>query len=78
MQALGTTEVTLAMTPLQIVIFTLFVVFYIPCLATITVLWKEIGKQRTILAIGLTLVLAVGISLLARAVYSFSQISEFF
>lgn len=78
MQALGTTDVTLAMTPLQIVVFTLFVVFYIPCLATITVLWKEIGKQRTILAIGLTLVLAIGISLLARVVYSFSQISEFF
>jgi ferrous iron transport protein B len=70
MQALGTTEVTLAMTPLQIVIFTLFVVFYIPCLATITVLWKEIGKRRTMLAMGLTFVLAVGISFLARVLFS--------
>ncbi len=70
MQALGTTDVSTVMTPLQIVIFTLFVVFYIPCLATITVLWKEIGKQRTILAMGLTLALAVSISLLARILLS--------
>lgn len=70
MQALGTTDVSAAMTPLQIVIFTLFVVFYIPCLATITVLWKEIGKQKTILVIGLTLILAVGVSLLARGLYA--------
>ncbi|MDZ7292899.1 MAG: ferrous iron transport protein B [candidate division KSB1 bacterium] len=68
MHALGTTDVTTAMTPVQIGVFTLFVVFYIPCLATITVLWKEIGKQRTILAIALTLILAVGISLLGRFV----------
>lgn len=39
---------------------------------------SEIGKQRAILAVGLTLVLAIGISLFARAVDSFSQISEFF
>lgn len=42
MQALGTTNITAAMTPLQIIIFTLFVVFYIPCLATITVDRKSV------------------------------------
>jgi ferrous iron transport protein B len=66
MQALGTNNITTVMTPLQIMIFTLFVVFYIPCLATITVLWKEVGKKRAVLAIGLTLALAVTISLIAR------------
>jgi ferrous iron transport protein B len=69
MQALGTTQIATVMTPIQIVIFTLFVVFYIPCLATITVLWKEIGKQKTILVIGLTLGLAGGVSLLVRGLH---------
>jgi ferrous iron transport protein B len=85
MQALGTTNVASVMTPLQIIIFTLFVVFYIPCLATITVLWRELGKQRTIAAIVLTLALAVGISLCMRAAtqilnlpHVISQLSEFF
>ncbi len=72
MQALGTTDIATAMTPAQMMIFTMFVVFYIPCLATITVLWKELGKGRTILIATLTLVLAIVIGALTRAGFAWS------
>ena len=49
-QALGTTQVLTVMIKTQIMVFTVFVIFYIPCLATIAALWKEIGKwKRSIL-----------------------------
>jgi ferrous iron transport protein B len=66
MQAVGTTDIATVMTPGQIMVFTLFVVFYIPCLATITVLWREIGRARTILIAALTLILALVVGVLTR------------
>ena len=41
MQALGTTHVLGAMTTAQIVIFTLFVTFYLPCMATLASMMRE-------------------------------------
>jgi ferrous iron transport protein B len=65
-QALGTNQVLTMMTPTQIVVFTVFVTFYIPCLATIAALWREIGKKGAWGAILLTLLVAVILSLAAR------------
>ena len=48
MQALGTPNVLSVMTTSQIVVFTLFVTFYIPCVATLAVLAKEIGWKLTL------------------------------
>jgi len=67
-QALGTTHVASALTPVQMMTFTMFVVFYIPCLATITVLWRELGKGRTILLAALTLVIALAVGTLTQRV----------
>ena len=50
-QALGTSQVLTVMTKAQVMVFTVFVTFYIPCLATIAALWKEIGKKGALLAI---------------------------
>jgi ferrous iron transport protein B len=50
-QALGTTQVLTVMTKTQIMVFTIFVTFYIPCLATIAALWREIGKKGALMAI---------------------------
>jgi ferrous iron transport protein B len=50
-QALGTTQVLTVMTKTQIMVFTVFLMFYIPCLATIATLWREIGKKGTLVAI---------------------------
>lgn len=67
-QALGTVEITTVMTTAQILVFTLFVTFYIPCLATIAALVKELGKKLTALAVAYSLVLATVVGVAARFV----------
>jgi len=71
MQAVGTTDVHSVMTSAQILIFTLFVTFYLPCLATLASMVREVGRKLTVAAAGALLVLAVVISLLARGVLHF-------
>jgi ferrous iron transport protein B len=68
MQALGTTNVVSVMTTAQILIFTLFVTFYLPCLATLASMMRELGWRLTTAAAGALLALAVIISLAARVV----------
>lgn len=70
-QALGTTQVLAAMTKTQVMVFTVFVTFYIPCLATIAALWKEIGKKGAILAIFFTLTVAIILALMTRIFWGF-------
>ena len=65
-QALGTNEVSTVMSQTQILAFTIFVTFYIPCLATIGVLWKEIGRRGALLTVILTLATATVLGLLTR------------
>jgi ferrous iron transport protein B len=67
-QALGTNQVSTVMTQTQILAFTIFVTFYIPCLATIGILWKEVGKRGVLLAVLLTLCTATLLGLLTRLV----------
>jgi len=68
MQALGTTSVASVMSVAQILIFTLFVTFYLPCMATLASMFRELGWRLTTAAAAALLVLAVGISLAARGV----------
>jgi len=65
-QALGTTQVLTVMTKSQIMVFTVFVTFYIPCLATIAALWREIGKKGALLAILFTLSVAIILALITH------------
>jgi ferrous iron transport protein B len=65
-QALGTTQVLTVMTKTQVMVFTVFVTFYIPCLATIAALWKEIGKKGALVAVLFTLSVAIILALMAR------------
>jgi ferrous iron transport protein B len=67
-QALGTTQVLAVMTKTQVMVFAVFVTFYIPCLATIAALWKEIGKKGALLAILFTLAVAIILALAIRGV----------
>ncbi len=69
-QALGTSQVLSVMTYLQIMVFTIFIMFYIPCLATIAVLIKELGMRWTIAVIGITLFLATILSLVFKFSYT--------
>jgi len=68
-QAIGTSNVAAAMSTTQIMTFTIFIIFYVPCVATIAVLWKEIGSKRTLFTITFTFVLAVILATITRFVY---------
>ncbi len=60
-QALGLSslsQIPNALTPNQMLIFTIFVIFYIPCLATIAAIRKEVGLKNTIYISTATLLLA--------------------
>jgi ferrous iron transport protein B len=65
-QALGTTEILAVMTKTQVIVFTVFVTFYIPCLATIAALWKEIGKKGALVAVLFTLSVAIILAFVTR------------
>jgi ferrous iron transport protein B len=69
-QVLGTTHVTSMVTPAQLLIFTVFVTFYFPCVATLGALLKEVGGKLTLLAVTYTTILAVGLSIAVRLLTS--------
>lgn len=46
---LGTTNFAQVLTPVQMVVFTLVAMFYIPCIATIAALVKEFGLKKALL-----------------------------
>ena len=64
----GTAGVLAVLSPLQVVVLAVFTTFYVPCLATISVLAREFGWRRTGLVVGGTFGLAVALSLLLRLV----------
>ena len=70
-QAMGTTDIQSVMSPTQILVFTLFVVFYIPCLATIGILIKEINYRKTAFIVILTTIIAFIVALFGRVIGSF-------
>ena len=65
-EALGTTQITTVLTHAQLLTFTVFVIFYIPCAATIAALSREIGWKGAATAVVSTLALATVLALLAR------------
>lgn len=65
-QALGTANVSTVLNPAQIIVFTIFVTFYMPCLATIAALWREIGKKGVLWASIISILVAIFLSLATR------------
>jgi ferrous iron transport protein B len=67
-QALGTIDFGSALTKTQMVVYATFVMFYLPCLATLSALKRELNT-RAMLAIGaLTVVIALVSALLVRGI----------
>jgi len=66
MQALGTTNILSVMTPTQIMVFTIFITFYVPCVATIAMIFNELGLRWTLGIAGFTLLLATSLALLFK------------
>ena len=69
-QALGTSQVGMVMSDSQLMAFTLFVVFYVPCVATVAAMAKELGWKDTIWISALTVVLATVIAGSARGLFA--------
>jgi ferrous iron transport protein B len=67
-QALNVSDLSTAMTQIQMITFAVFVIFYVPCLATLVVIRKELGGKDAILITGLTIVVATVASILARGI----------
>lgn len=63
---LGTPHITTVLSPLQILVFTTFVLFYIPCVSYISFLWREFGVKYTLFAVVLSLAVATFTALIVR------------
>ncbi|MBM3306024.1 MAG: ferrous iron transport protein B [Candidatus Aminicenantes bacterium] len=70
LQALGVEyqDLLTAITREQIIVFTVFISFFIPCLSTFAILWKEIGKKWAFVSVGLSVSVALALSWLVRLV----------
>jgi ferrous iron transport protein B len=70
LQALGVDYQNLmsVITREQIVVFTVFISFFIPCLSTFAILWKEIGRRYAFLSAALSIAVAIALSGLVRLV----------
>ncbi len=65
-EALGTTQLQTVLTQTQLLTFTIFVLFYIPCASTIAALSREIGWRGAAAAVVASLSLALALGLLTR------------
>ncbi len=52
----------------QIIVFTVFVSFFIPCLSTVAIIWKEIGRKVALVSMGLNVTVAIIVSFIVRLI----------
>lgn len=71
-QALGVgyQQLLNVITKVQLLVFVVFVNFFIPCLSTLVMIWKELGRRIALISIGLNLSVAVVVSFLIRVIFS--------
>ncbi len=67
-QALGVADFSSALTSVQMLTFTVFVVFYVPCLATLAALKRELNTRDMLLIAALTVLIATATALMTRGV----------
>ena len=65
-QALGTHDLLSVMTHTQMMVFTVFSMFYVPCLATVGVLRSVLGNRGMLTVLLLTTGIGVALALAAR------------
>lgn len=68
---LGTTNFALVMTPVQMMVFALVVMLYIPCAATVAALVKEIGYKKALLITVVEVVFAIIVGGIAYRLFTF-------
>jgi ferrous iron transport protein B len=71
LQALGVgyKDLLTAVSREQIMTFAIFVNFFIPCLSTFAILWREIGRRYALLSVALSIGVALALSHLARLIF---------
>jgi ferrous iron transport protein B len=62
------------MSAAQILTFTIFVTFYVPCLATLAAMTKEIGSRLTALSAAYSVALATVLAVASRLLFRFIHI----
>ena len=67
-QALGTVDFASVLTWVQMLVYATFVMFYLPCLATLAVLKRELGTRPMGIIAGVTVVVALFAALVVRGV----------
>jgi ferrous iron transport protein B len=65
-QAMGGGDLKDMLTGVQMITFSVFVVFYVPCLATLMVIRKELGTKAMAAIAGMTVIIATAAGLFAR------------
>ncbi|MBI5965932.1 MAG: ferrous iron transporter B [Chloroflexi bacterium] len=67
-QALGTADFKSALSSEQMIVYATFVMFYLPCLATLSILRRELGTRAMLTISALTVIVALLAALLTRGV----------
>jgi ferrous iron transport protein B len=67
-QALGTSNFSAVLTSEQMLVYATFVMFYLPCLATLAVLRRELGTRAMLTISALTVIIALIAALAVRGV----------
>lgn len=72
LQALGISysQIPSYLSPSQIMTFTVFIAFYIPCIATISAIWKEINWKIGVLSTVLSTVVAIFLGFSTKILFS--------
>jgi ferrous iron transport protein B len=70
-QALGTTNFGAVLTPEQMISYTVFIIFYIPCIATIVTIKNELGTKSMWIITGLSILVAIITALFSRLLFFF-------
>ncbi|HEY59879.1 MAG TPA: ferrous iron transport protein B [Anaerolineae bacterium] len=68
-QALGSMDFVNILTPMQIVSYTIFIVFYVPCLATLVTIRNELGTKAMFAITALTTIVALIAALFSRLLF---------
>jgi len=68
-QALGTIDFGTVLTPEQMISYTVFIIFYIPCIATIVTIKNELGTKSMWIITGLSILVAIIAALFSRLVF---------
>jgi ferrous iron transport protein B len=72
---LGTTRFSDALSPQQMITLAVISMFYVPCIATISVLWKEYGWKKAMLVCILEILFAIMLAGAVRKILDFVSFS---